>query len=144
MPKMKRQEIRYRFIPSAVGNYIDRIKDSAFCFFGPRRLFRFGLLPIAGKRMDPSPRYTVPGADILYKQVDIEIGFTRHLLADRNQDLQEPRPSVHSLTMHQKLWGDYCGRKKARGCIEDTDSCLFSDIRDMPEVPGDEVIDLVE
>ena len=47
-------------------------------------------------------------------------------------------------TMDEEFGRDDCRRKEPGGGIEESDAGLFSHVRNMPEIPGDEVIDLVE
>ena len=84
------------------------------------------------------------GPNVLDQKVNVEVRFARHLLADRDDYLEEPWPPVHSSTMHQKFGRDYCRRKESGGGVEDTHAGLFSDVCDVSEIPCDEIIDLVE
>ena len=86
----------------------------------------------------------MPGPYVFHKQVHVEIGFASHFFADRDQDLEEPWPPVHSSTMHQKFRGDYRRGKESGGRVEHTKSRLFANVRDMSEVPGNEIVDLVK
>src|SRR5436190_4720223 len=49
-----------------------------------------------------------------------------------------------ALTMHQELRRYYGRREKTCGGVEDANPCLFANVGNVPEIPGYEIIDLIE
>ena len=49
-----------------------------------------------------------------------------------------------ALTMHQEFGRYYCRREKTGSGVKDANACLFADVGNMAEIPGYEVIDLID